>query len=359
MSETQFDFVAQDEELQTQEIVDAEVKQVAPMEFVTVDYAKEKGIDIGEQQAETQEPEKAEAMVKPENEEPIVEKTEIVEAQPTVEPAKEIDPFEALGFTEETHKEYLKKIAEAIKSNSLNDLIKNMSVNYDAMDEQALLEYEITEKIKAEYPNISDKALMVAVDKEKYKILNEYDITNEDEAIAEAGMELFKLRMDKVREGYKTKQAEYQPPKYEPTPSIDPQYEAQQKQIEQAREKFVSQVEKSQFISDVERTKVVSFGDLKLDVPEGFSAKEQTLNVNTFLAKFFDSNGNLDEQRWVKAMAIAENPDKTAEIFINYGKSLKEKEQFEAMRGIKNEDNAVPNNQSGQYVISDIRYTDR
>ena len=350
MSENQFDFTEQ-EDLVT-EIVDTEVKEVAPLEFVTKDYAEEKGLEVptSEESVSEEQPQVEEAP-----EAKVEEAPEAVIENPIItEETKVKDAFEELGFTEENQKEYLKKIAEAIKTNTLNELIQNLSVNYDNMNEAELLELQIKDKIKSEYPNISDKALKVALEKEKNKILDEYDITSDDEETAEAGLELLKLRMDKVREEYKSKQAAYQPPKYEPKSEVAPQNE----ELEKARQEFVSKIEKSAFISEVERTKVVAFGEFKMDVPQGFDPKGQTINVNSFLSKFFDKDGNIDETRWVKTMAFGENPDKVAQDLINYGKSLKEKEQFESLRGIKNKElDSVPNNGGGEYVITDVRYT--
>lgn len=365
MSEQQTEIIQDDlqEEVFEEYNPQDEMVEIAPNKFVSKGYAEQNNIALGEEKPKEEAAETTieEKPIETKGEEKPIEEAKvetIVEEKPIVE-EKKIDPYEALGLTEEAHKEYLKKVAEAIKTNTLDELIQNMSMNFDRMNEYQLLEYEMSNKIKSEYPTISEKALKAAVQKETDKILAEFDVNSDDDEQAEVGLELFKLRMDKIREGFKQKQSEYQPPKYEQkVAAIDPQIIEQQQKAEQARNEFVAEIEKSPFIQEVERTKVVSFGDFKMDVPQSFNAKEQTINVNAFLSKFFDANGKLDEQRWIKAMAFGENPDKAAEDLINYGKSIKEKESFDAMRGIKNTDTALPNSDADNpYKIGRIRHT--
>jgi len=370
MSEQQEEIIQNDlqddlqEEVFTEYNPQEELVEIEPNKFVSKGYAEANNIKIGDEKPNEEIVEKLidEKPIEIKAEEIPIEETKVetIVEEKIVEQVKEIDPYEALGFTEESEKEYLKKIAEAIKTNTLNELIQNMSVNFDRMNEFQLLEYEISNKIKSEYPTISDKALNAAVTKETEKILSEYDVRSDDEEQAEVGMELFKLRMDKIREGFKQKQSEYQPPKYEPkVAAIDPKIVEQQEQAEKARTEFVAKIESSQYIQEVERTKSVSFGDVKIDVPEGFNAKEQTINVNAFLSQFFNSKGEFDEQRWIKTTAFAADPDKATQTFINHGKSVKEKESFEALRGVKNKElDALPNSDADNpYKIGRIRHT--
>lgn len=361
---SEFDLIEEDSS--EQPIITGEVKMVAPMEFVTSDYApsEEPIVEATTEQSEvvpevgTPEAVAPEVEVKPKEVVAEVPK-DVVEEKPTIEPeVVEYDPYEKLGLTDDSHKKYLEKVIDAIKTNTLNELYATTTVDYDAMNEVELLQYDIEQKVKKEYPNASKRALELTIKKEVERVLDEHNITSDDEEEAEIGTELLKMKMDKVREGLKSIQSSYAPPKYEAKAAeIDPSIAEAQKQAEQIRNEFVSFVEKSQELLEVERTKAVSFGDFKVELPEGVNPKEQTLDVNKFLTPFFSKDGKLDMAKWLKTIAIASDPDKFTQDAINYGKSIQKKEGFEGMRGIEKPANdAIGNKSSGEYVISDVRH---
>jgi response regulator RpfG family c-di-GMP phosphodiesterase len=228
------------------------------------------------------------------------------------------------------------------------------------MSEVELLEYDIAQKVKSEYPNASKRALEATIQKEKERILDEYNITSDNESDVEIGLELLKMKMDKVREELKSQQLSYAPPKYEAKQEVDPQQIEAQKEMEKVRNELVSYVESNQELLDVERTKTIEFADdFKVLLADNVNIREQTLDINKFLTPLFD-NGKLNMNKWKKLVAIAVDPDKVIKDAINYGKSLQEKEEFEKSRGIKNPINdAVPDKSGYEPVIKNVRYTQR
>jgi hypothetical protein len=360
---SEFDLIEHDEEVfDDLPTIDGEVKMVAPMSFVTNDYKPEETTEkieekpIAEKPIETEKPTETEKPI--DVEKPIEAKVEEVKVEE--KPIEvDYDPFEKLGLTDEQHKKYLEKFIDAVKTNSVNEFLAKTSVNYDDMSVEELLQYDITTKLKKEYPNASKKAIEMTIKKEMERIQDEYNITSADEEEVEIGMEMLKMKMDKVREELKAEQTSYAPPKYEAKAlDADPAQIEAQKQMEQVRNEFVQYVEKSPELQEVERTKVVSFGDFKVDLPDGFNAKEQTIDVNKFLTPFFGADGKLNMSKWLKTIAIANDPDKHLQDAINYGKSLKEKERFDSLRGIdKGANDALDNNRSGEYVVTNVRHT--
>lgn len=354
-----FDLIEHEEEVFDDfPTIEGEVKMVAPMSFVTSDYKPEEATEtieekpIEQKPIETEKPIEAEKPIETKVEEPEIE-------EKPIEVIAEIDPFEKLGLTDEQHKKYLEKFIDAVKNNSVNEFLAKTAVNYDEMSVEELLQYDIATKLKKEYPNASKKAIELTIKKETERIREEYNITSDDEEEVEIGMEMLKMKMDKVREELKAEQASYAPPKYEAKAlEADPAQIEAQKQMEQVRNEFVQYVEKSPELQEVERTKVISFGDFKIDLPEGFNAKEQTIDVNKFLSPFFGADGKLNMSKWLKTIAIANDPDKHLQDAINYGKSLKEKERFESLRGIdKVANDALDNNKAAEYVVTNVRHT--
>ena len=238
----------------------------------------------------------------------------------------------------------MKKFAEAVKTGTVNEFLEVTSKNYDAMSDVDLLRISL----QREHPNASERQIELLTQRK----LQEYNITGEDEELDADGIELLKLTTDKVREALKQEQKAYVPPTYQP------QSNPEQAQIEAQKNEFLQFVEKNPDLIEFERNKTISFGDFKAEIPQGFNPREQTINPNAFFAQFDSADGSLDMQKWMKTALFASNPDKYIQDAINYGKSLKEKENFDELRGNANKgNNSLPNNGGSEPVITNIRYT--
>lgn len=272
---------------------------------------------------------------------PIVENEKVVE--PTTEKVVDFDPYEKLGFTDPEQKAYLEKFAEAVKANKVEEFLKVTTTNYDNMSEVELLQV----MLKKEHPNATEKQLELLMRKE----LQSYNINGVDDEEDADGIELLKLKTDKVREELKSEQKAYKPVAYE-AKSNEPS-----KEELALRQSYLEMVDKNPDLAEIERTKAIKFGDFVSEIPNGVNIKEQAKDINLFLSKFDKADGTVDLAKFAKVAAFTENPDKFIQDAINYGKSIKEKEHFDSLRGIDKGANNTLDNVDGEPVVTNVRWT--
>lgn len=299
---------------------------------------------------------KPEETPKPEAKEPaaavtpeVVETKKIEVKEPAVPETKpEPEPYDWYkehGF-DETHKESIEKFLAAVKANKTPEFYEIASKDYDKVSDLEMMRMEIREKNE----KATAKQLEILERKELEK--RGIDLADLDSQESLEGLEILALDMDKAREGYKTKQKEY----------TIPTYEGDKKAAEEAakvREDYINYLNSNEDLRAFERDKSVSFGDVKVSMPEDLNLRSYLENPNNFWALFDDGKGGIDVQRFGKTVLVALNPDNFHSDAVKLGISSAEKAHFDETRNPKIGSAAKPviAPVDGRPNITNVRYT--
>lgn len=243
----------------------------------------------------------------------------VPEATPKVEvPEQKVyDPYKELGF-DESQKENVEKILTAFKTNKLDEFIQVKNTNYDSMSPEEL--------IRIELKNNNPKANLKQLDLLHKQVLAQFNITDYDDESSADGRELYNLKAETIRDGLKSKQSEYTLPEYQAPQSAPPVDESA------IKDQMIQMTQSNPHYKQFETNRIVTLGSgeetYNFEVPSTVDVMKMTVEPEAFASQFYDQNGQLDMQKWIKVLAYASNMEKVETALMGHGKTLKEKESF-------------------------------
>jgi len=261
-------------------------------------------------------------------EQPVVENIEAQETpqaevtpEPTITPeppqatTEPIDYWKELGVDDDG-----KKVLEAWKQGKLDEYLSIKNANYDAIPDEELLRMQL----KQEYPTMSQDKL----DRLYNKKLNAYGLTNEfdEEAVLDGKVQL-EADMQKVRDGLKQKQSEYQIGEYKAPQQV------QEDEYRKQQEALSSYMDSVDYFKQLETSKSIKLtNDLNFSTPQGFNAKELAKNPDKLMASFWNADGTFKAAEFADMVNYRFNSEMVKNTMINHGKSLGKKEADDYLR---------------------------
>lgn len=262
---------------------------------------------------------------------------------------EEYDPFEKLGVKDDA---YFKKLYEAYKNDALDEFLITTHTDYDAMSDVEIMKMQID----SQYKNLSEDDRDLIFQMKLQKDFNISDLNSDD---SRAGKLMMKLEADKIREGLKEQQAQYQPPtRPNEVEQFKKQLELQQleaqKQVEDFKNYFTQTPEYKQF----ETSRLVEFGDqenkVRFEIDKSADFLGETLDQQKFFSKFVKDDGQVDVAKWQRVWAYANNPSAVEKALFNSGKSAGEKRLFDELKNTRNDDGYVAPQKNNSFVIKSI-----
>lgn len=175
--------------------------------------------------------------------------------------------------------------------------------DYSEADAETLFKIEFKEK----NPKLSDTAIGHLVKKELEKFSLPEDASEEDKNLQK---ELLDVRTSEIREQLTEKQKKFNAPE---TPSFN-------------MEKWVEEVKGNDVTKSLSESKAIAlkYGDesFNYEVENPESLVEMTIDNTKFFKLFHNDKGELDYNKWYRAIAYASNPEKFEEVLIKHGQTL-------------------------------------
>ncbi len=196
---------------------------------------------------------------------------------------QEIDPFEKLGVKDDP---YFQKLYEAYKNDALEDFLVATHTNYDEIADADLIRMQV----ENQYPTLQpdEKELIF-----KMKLEREFNITDLEDSDNRAGQLLMRLEAQKIRDGLKQEQAQYQvnPRVNDEFEQYKSQMEAQQLQVQQQLAQFQNYLVSTPQYKNFETNRIVEFGEGENKIKYEVNAKPEdfvndSVNQDNFFAKF-------------------------------------------------------------------------
>lgn len=272
---------------------------------------------------------------------PVVEEPAVTEpakaAEPVaVQPAAEVKPAAieakpvAVIEPEATTDPAWEKMQAAYKAGKLPEYLKVVSTDYDKMDAEAILKAEL----QKQYPKADSKALNVLYNN---KLKRDFGLESFDEDGNEDGRILLGLEVDKIRDGFKAEQSQYQIPTQ---PPVDPQVQRMQEQQLQIQKEAEEILQSHPVLRAFEMKPVIQLGDGEEKfnfTPDASLNTASILNPGRMIESMFWSENpttkkmEFDMETYIKVRNYASNPKKVETELINYGKTLGAKQEFDGL----------------------------
>lgn len=175
--------------------------------------------------------------------------------------------------------------------------------SYDESPAEELFRIEFKEK----NPKLSDAAINHLVKKEMEKFSLPEDSSEEDKNLQK---ELLDVRVGEIRNSLIEKQKKFNAPE---TPSF-------------SIEKWSEEVKGNDVTKELIGNKTIklNYGEdsFNYEVENPESLVEMTIDNTKFFKLFQDEKGNLDYNKWYRAMAYVSNPKQFEEILIKHGQAI-------------------------------------
>lgn len=273
---------------------------------------------IGEETVEEKKEEITEE-VKPEVKEeakPVTEvapevKAEVKPEEKKEEKATEKEPAREYQFKDD----FIKQLVEYYeKTGDVTPYIEAKAVDFTKMSDEDIMRRELREQ----YPSLSDKAFDKLF---KQQVIDKYKLDADEygEEDAELGKELLQAESQKIRQKFIDWQKGFKAPE----PEIPKEQVDEQKQLQEAVEKFQQKVTSDPITKSLLESKrlAIKVGDVDVnyDIPDAESLVEMTLDNNKFFSQFAAEDGNIDLQRWFYTTAFAKDPAAFIKTFFDQG----------------------------------------
>jgi hypothetical protein len=265
--------------------------------------------------------------------EPNVENESVIYRDEPKEPTEktEVDPFDLLGVKED---EYFKKLVEAYKNDSLDDFLIKTNINYDTMSDEEIYSMEL----QKQFPSLDQDDLNLLLQK---KLQREFNLGSGDESDERVGKLLLKSEADKIRDGLKKEQAQYQ---VKPNPnSIEAKLQEQQAQQQKLVEEFNGYVTEHPATKQLETSRLLQYGvgDTKLnyEINQNVDLKSLAVDSNKFFSMFVGEDGKVDMNKFYKVANYAASMEGVEKALINLGRSQGEKRIYDELKNTKVSDN--------------------
>jgi hypothetical protein len=265
--------------------------------------------------------------------EPVVENEGVIyRDEPKEETAKvEVDPYDLLGVKED---EYFKKLVEAYKNQSLDEFLIATNIDYDAMSDEEIYGMEL----QKQFPSLDPDDFNLLLEK---KLQREFNLGSGDESDERVGKLLLKQQVDRIREGLKTEQAQYQP-KFNPN-SIEAKLQEQQAQQQKLVEEFNGYVSEHPATKQLETSRLLQYGvgdtRLNYEVNQNVDLKSLAVDSNKFFSMFVGEDGKVDMNKFYKVANYAASMEGVEKALINLGRSQGEKRIYDELKNTKVSDN--------------------
>ena len=265
--------------------------------------------------------------------EPVVENEGVIYRDEVKdEPAKpEVDPYDLLGVRED---EYFKKLVEAYKNQSLDEFLIATNTDYDAMSDEEIYGMEL----QKQFPSLDSEDFNLLLEK---KLQREFNLGSGDESDERVGKLLLKQQVDRIRDGLKTEQAQYQP-KFNPN-SIEAKLQEQQAQQQKLVEEFNGYVSEHPATKQLETSRLLQYGvgdtRLNYEVNQNVDLKSLAVDSNKFFSMFVGQDGKVDMNKFYKVANYAASMEGVEKALINLGRSQGEKRIYDELKNTKVSDN--------------------
>lgn len=260
----------------------------------------------------------------------ITDKVEtVVETKPQVfnldEELKKVDKYEVLGKLG-FDKFEIDLLRYKEQTGDVTPYLEAKTVDYSKFSDEQMMKYDL----KNQYKGISDKSFEQLY---KQEVTDKYilDADIHGVAAAELGLELLKLKANKVRESAVSEQAKFKAPEKLVDDSAQKQQQANDLKIAEYKD----------YVNESDNTKAI-LKDKKLVFGTGETAFNYTVDSPTSLVDTIhqpmslfndltDVKGNVDIAKFLKVKAYALDPDKHDNLLIAHGKTIGEKGYHEGL----------------------------
>lgn len=263
----------------------------------------------------------------------------------------EFDPFEKLGVKDDP---YFQKLYEAYRNDALEEFLVATHTNYDEIPDVDLIRMQVQSQYPTLQPDEQDLIL-------KMKLEKEFNITDLEDSDNRVGQLMMKLEAQKIRDGLKQEQAQYQvkPRVNDEFEAYKQQIEAQQLQAQQQLAEFQNYLKSTPVYKNFETNRIVEFGDGESKVRYEVNAKPEdfvndSVNQENFFAKFLNQDGALDLVKWQKVWAYANDPATVEKAIYNAGKSQGEKRLYDELHNARVENTTNTPPKGSGFVIKSI-----
>lgn len=272
-------------------------------------------------------------------------------AQLNQEQPVEFDPFEKLGVKDDA---YFQKLYQAYKNDALEEFLVATHTDYDAISDAELIRMQVENQYPTLQPDEKDLIF-------KMKLEKEFSITDLEDSDNRAGQLLMKLEAQKIRDGLKQEQAQYQvkPRVNDEFELFKQQMQAQQLESQKQLEVFHDYLKSTPEYKNFETNRIVQFGEGDNKINYEVSAKpddflKDSLDQDNFFAKFLKQDGALDLAKWQKVWAYANDPTTVERAIYNAGKSQGEKRLYDELHNARVENTTNTPPKSSGFVIKSI-----
>lgn len=272
-------------------------------------------------------------------------------AETNQQAAEEYDPFEKLGVKDDA---YFQKLYQAYKNDALEEFLVATHTDYDAISDAELIRMQVENQYPTLQPDEKDLIF-------KMKLEKEFNITDLEDSDNRAGQLMMKLEAQKIRDGLKQEQAQYQvkPRVNDEFEAYKQQMQAQQLESKKQLEAFHDYLKSTQEYKNFETNRIVQFGDGESKVNYEVNAKPEdflrdSLDQDNFFSKFLNQDGALDLVKWQKVWAYANDPTTVERAIYNAGKSQGEKRLYDELHNARVENTTNTPPKSSGFVIKSI-----
>jgi hypothetical protein len=240
--------------------------------------------------------------------------------------------------------DYALGVLEYYKSTGdLTPYVEAKSVDYSKLSDEEILRRDL----RSRYSELSDDDFDLLYQKrvvDKYKLDEIYDDTERRIGQIELKDDVRSIR-DRLVEQQKNFRA--------PERTVDQSVDINQQVAEQYNQ-WKQVVDSDPTTQSLLNTKRISVGDgeqvVNFELESADKILQSTYDPNAFFSSFVKPDGNVDLQKWYKAVAYAQNMQAFERAVINYGKTIGRQEVFNEIKNPpKPEVGSVPGGPTGKF----------